>query len=451
MSRVRGPRSHPAAAHPGGRLIREVLDPAFLRERLDALQDPSTGPAQIPAHHFEEADRELAEVLAERGNAGSRAPFMPHTATNSILQSLLTTCVESRASEVLEAVPHGLHRLAQASLTDAEIFRQYGPCDPGWVTTGLAKGLDRFQGKPPFPDEPAPPAHLADNARVVIVGDWGTGLPGAVAVAQQMRKWLADACDRERHVIHLGDVYYCGWREEYEHRFLRYWPVEPDEREILSWALTGNHDMYSGGHGYFGFLLHDPRFRGHWRGDPTKQPPSSHFSIENDHWQMLGLDSSYAEHDFAGSQEQWLTEKLLADRRTMLLSHHQPVSAYAKNVPQVMAEKVQAALPAGRSIDAWLWGHEHRCTVYENPAPYLKFGSCSGNGGVPLLLPDPPLSAQSAGPGYAPASWTYQGAEVVDGNDWLRFGFLVLDFDGPHLRLRYVDEHNTVVHSETIS
>ena len=30
----------------------------------------------------------------------------------------------------------------------------------------------------------------------------------------------------ERHVIHLGDTYYCGLPEEYEHRFLAHWPTD---------------------------------------------------------------------------------------------------------------------------------------------------------------------------------------------------------------------------------
>jgi hypothetical protein len=262
---------------------------------------------------------------------------------------------------------------------------------------------------------------------------------------------LADAGDRQQHVIHLGDVYYCGWREEYQTRFLPHWPVDPDNRGVLSWALAGNHDMYSGGHGYFGFLLHDPRFRGHWRGDPATQQPSSHFSIENDHWQVVGLDSSYRDHDLMGSQEQWLSEKLSTGRKTMLLTHHQPFTAYAGDVPQAMSEKVQRALPAGRTLDAWLWGHEHRCSIYsDHPKPYLKFGSCIGNGGVPLLMPDPPLAPLPESPAHAPLTWAYDGAEVVDGNEWLGFGFAVLDFDGPQVTIRYLDEKNTEVHSATL-
>jgi 3',5'-cyclic AMP phosphodiesterase CpdA len=361
---------------------------------------------------------------------------------------VLSTCIESRADQLLEDLPSGTNRIAHAILSDLDLFHRFGPCDLGWIQTKIAEGLAMIEGKPEFPDSPAPPVRLARNARVLIVGDWGTGLPGAVAVAKQMRKWVDEARDREQHVIHLGDVYYSGWREEYQTRFLPYWPVDRGDRDVMSWSLNGNHDMYSGGHGYFGFLLHDPRFRGHWQGDPAKETPSSHFSLENDDWQILGLDSSYADHDLAGSQAQWLADKLRASqRKTMLLSHHQPFSAYDAEVSQAMTEKVQNAVPAGRSIDAWIWGHEHRCTVYGNrPKPWLKFGSCVGNGGVPQLLPDPPLAPLPDDAAHAPLTWAYEGDEPADGNNWLRFGFAVLDFDGANVTIRYVDEHNNEVH-----
>ncbi|MBV9358576.1 MAG: metallophosphoesterase, partial [Chloroflexi bacterium] len=208
------------------------------------------------------------------------------------------------------------------------------------METKLAEGWAMIDGRPQFPNAPAPPLPLARNARIVLVGDWGTGLPGASSVGRQMRNCIDEGRGREQHVIHLGDVYYSGWREEYETRFLPYWPVDRNERDVLCWALNGNHDMYSGGHGYFGFLLHDPRFRGHWRGDPDRDAPSSYFSLEGDDWQVLGLDSAYADHDLAGSQQQWLAEKLQTGRRTLLLSHHQPFSAYDDAVGQLMTDKV---------------------------------------------------------------------------------------------------------------
>jgi hypothetical protein len=55
---------------------------------------------------------------------------------------------------------------------------------------------------------------LAQDARIVEVGDWGTGEGLAIEVAKQMREVIADAGERQVHVVHLGDVYYAGSRVE---------------------------------------------------------------------------------------------------------------------------------------------------------------------------------------------------------------------------------------------
>jgi hypothetical protein len=428
----------------GGRIIREVMDPAFLKEHLDTVRNTASqrsGGNQLPQAGYDTAFAELEQAAA----SDSKTPFMPRTATNSQLQSVLSTCIESRGDRLLKEAPEGLSRLAHAVLADVDIFREFGPCDPLWIESKLAEGWQALAGRPAFPDAPAGPVALAPDARVILLGDWGTGLPGAVAVAEAIGHRLDQGRGREQHVIHLGDVYYSGWREEYETRFLPHWPVARNDQQILCWTLNGNHDMYSGGHGYFGYVLHDPRFRGHWRGDPEREAPSSYFSIENDCWQLLGLDSAYSDHDLAGSQAQWVAGKLGGERRTILLSHHQPFSAYER-VGGGMTGKITQAV-GQHHLDAWFWGHEHRCGVYANdPVPWLGFGSCLGNGGVPQLLPDPPLpTAEQRAEGCAPLTWAYDGEEVADGNKWLRFGFAVLDFDGPNLSIEYVDEHGATI------
>ncbi len=442
------PAGGPAAGAPGGgRVIRDVMDPAFLKRQLDVIQAAgaqSPGGNRLPQTAYEKAYKELEEAQA----GDQTTPFMPRTATNSNLQSVLTLCVESRLENLLKALPEGLDRLAHAIIGDIEIFRKFGPCDPLWMETKLAEELAKIDGRPDFPNVPAGPVALAPDARVILVGDWATGLPGAVAVAAQIRQRLEQGRGREQHLIHLGDTYYSGWQEEYETRFLRYWPVDRKEQDVLCWSLNGNHDMYSGGHGYFGYLLHDPRFRGHWLGGHPEQTPASHFSLENGDWQIIGLDSAYANHDLAGSQAEWVASKLGSARKTMLLTHHQPFSAY-ETVTQKMTKQIEPLFNEAKRLDAWFWGHEHRCTVYgpdqehpDGPVPWLRFGSCVGNGGVPQILPDPPLSGDARDvEGYAPLSWAYDGAETADGNRWLRFGFAVLDFDGPQVNVEYVDEH----------
>ena len=67
-------------------------------------------------------------------------------------------------------------------------------------------------------------------------------------------------------------------------------------------ACNGNHEMYSGGYGYFDSVL------------PAFNQPSSCFAITNEHWLIVGLDSAYADHDLADEQGSWV--KGLARRRT---------------------------------------------------------------------------------------------------------------------------------------
>jgi hypothetical protein len=60
---------------------------------------------------------------------------------------------------------------------------RFGPSDPGWVTEVALADLERLaDGNHAF--NPQPAAHeISDTARIVIVGDWGTGLPRARVVA----------------------------------------------------------------------------------------------------------------------------------------------------------------------------------------------------------------------------------------------------------------------------
>jgi hypothetical protein len=203
---------------------------------------------------------------------------------------------------------------------------------------------------------------------------------------------------------------------------------------VPSWALNGNHDMYSGGHGYFGYLLRDERF--------GAQSGSSYFCLQTQHWQLLGLDTAYVDSDLAGQQASWVEGKLRAsDRKTMLLSHHEPFSAFV-GVDPPLVHKLEAAF-AVRPIDAWLWGHEHRCCVYERELhPYLRFGSCIGHGGVPVL-------ASSEVP--QGVRWLFEEYEVHEGEDRRQlFGFAVVDIEGPRIDIRYHDQRGTLNHEETI-
>jgi hypothetical protein len=265
---------------------------------------------------------------------------------------------------------------------------------------------------------------IGDDARVVMVGDWGTGLPAAVEVGQQMGRELATAAGRDRHLIHLGDVYYSGWKEEYVHHFLPHWPHEVGDATIRSWSLNGNHDMFSGGHGYFGYLLRDSRFAG--------QAGCSHFRLENSDWLILALDTSYDDQDLAGTQAEWVLDQVTGwGGKTLLLSHHQLFSAYERTLPTLM-ERL-APVFSRRPVDAWFWGHEHRCAVYE-ATEQVRAARCIGHGGVPVFVP----------PDDAPVPqgvrYEYRGAEGEGRERWGLFGFVVLDFHGAAITVRYINE-----------
>ena len=97
---------------------------------------------------------------------------------------------------------------------------------------------------------------------------------------------------REAHAVHLGDVYYSGLPSEDQRRFLAYWPVTAAQAAsgVTSWSLNGNHDMYSGGYGYFGTLLADPRFAA--QHSPDGQP-TSFFRLTSPSWDFVALDTSW--------------------------------------------------------------------------------------------------------------------------------------------------------------
>ena len=265
------------------------------------------------------------------------------------------------------------------------------------------------------------------------MGDWGSGIPRAQAVAKRLRQELERgiAERREQHVIHLGDVYYTGGEREYQDRFLKYWPVESGE-DIGSFSLNGNHDMYQGGHAYYGTCLADPRF--------DRQERSSTFSLRSSHWQLLALDTSYEDAGLHGCQAQWIREQLDMNPglRTVLLSHHQPFSAYEPGA-QVLREKITPVLETGR-IDAWFWAHEHRCLVYK---PHMKIGfsSCVGHGGIPEYL-----IAKEGQPYPEPLAYDYRLQHGDGLEPWNTFGFALVELDGARMRVRYVDENGDTHH-----
>lgn len=253
-----------------------------------------------------------------------------------------------------------------AKTKSADIFDQFGNLDPRWVTVVTEKAKVILKGKHEFLKHKSPTDFrfkMENETTVAIVGDWGGGNAAAQAVAVQIKKIAPD------HVIHLGDVYYAGTPKEVQERFLKFWPNP--KAPGYSFALNSNHEMYSGGYGYFDYALKQ-----------FKQP-ASYFSLANDNWRFIGLDTGYEDHDLNDSQVDWLNGQFTEDGpKTILLSHHQLFSAYETTDTSKLRKRVQPFLA---QVYGWIWGHEHLAVIYEKHEGINAI--CLGNGCFPYNLP----------------------------------------------------------------
>jgi hypothetical protein len=335
--------------------------------------------------------------------------------------------------------PAGMAAITGERLTNVDTSslgrRLLGPfeqTDIRWINSWFAEGMRKFRGKHSFVPRPTrdKPILFADkNARMVIFGDWGSGIPRAGKVAKIIRRELdaGKAAGLQQFVIHLGDVYYSGWEHEYRDRLLRDWPVHIDEKETIgSFNLNGNHDMFSGGHAFYEYALADARFAP-WQGK------SSLFHLANSHWQLFGLDTAWEDAALKDDQAQWMLAAADRKRKTILLSHHQYCSTYEK-VSEKVTTPIQPVLKA-LDVAAWLWGHEHRCMKYE-PFGNVRFPRCLGHAGVPVYQNHGLADPLPPGPG----TWEYRDHYDSFEGWWAKFGFVTLDFQDGSIQARYFDE-----------
>lgn len=299
------------------------------------------------------------------------------------------------------------------------IFAQFGNLDPRWITVVIEKAKVKFKGKRDFVTHQKLTDfrfQMNNETTIAIVGDWGGGNEAAQAVAKQI------AAIKPDHVIHLGDVYYAGTPKEVKDRFLKYWPAPKNPGH--SFALNSNHEMYSGGYGYFDLTL--KKF----------QQPASYFSLANDNWRFLGLDTGYDEHDLKGPQADWVKGQLKENGpKTILLTHHQLFSAYEKTDASKLRKKMQPFL---NQIYGWFWGHEHLAVVYEKQEGIRAV--CLGNGcfpyGFPKKSPAVPVKWLDQHKGDDP---DYPGGHT----------FALLKIKGPRIDIDFIDHTGRVGNSET--
>ena len=317
----------------------------------------------------------------------------------------------------------------------------------GWLKSTL-DWVKRDEAHP-FVWSTAPPETVPDSFKVAMAGDWGTGLYGAPRIAQHI-----SATGGFDLVLHLGDVYYSGTAEEVKERFLKLWPFGAGR---MHRAINSNHEMYSGGYGYFDIVL--PRFN----------QAASYFAMQNKDWLIVGLDTAYVDHDMDPKQVTWL-EQLVNGRgqRKVVLFSHQQLFSRLDNQGTGLKAKLDALL-TGRTITAWYWGHEHQCVLYDKHTDWGLFARCLGNGGIPEARK---REVRSAPTERTESYVTWKRLEVnpekpwsprclaLDGpnpdikgreNDFVPHAYMTLHFDGPKLTERVLLPDGTKIFENTIS
>jgi hypothetical protein len=243
--------------------------------------------------------------------------------------------------------------------------------------------------------------------------------------------------------MHLGDTYYSGGDKEIKNRLINTFP-KANGNGVIRCALNGNHEMYSGGKGYFNSAL------------PFLKQQASCFAYQNTHWLLIGLDTAYVDHsldqtDSSGvkktNQVAWMKSLIDAagSRKVILFSHHQPFSQLDKQGPRIIDAMGDALL---QRIHTWFFGHEHRCVIYQPHPKYGLKGRCIGHGGFPEFRD----SFNGASDAYrwvslaahekAPAAEVLDGANKFIDDNGARYsphGYVTLKFDGADCAEDYFD------------
>jgi hypothetical protein len=295
------------------------------------------------------------------------------------------------------------------------------------------------------PDAPSFTA-IPNQTSIAMFGDWGSGRYGAPVIARTVAAWNTPLSA----VIHLGDTYYAGTPDELLRNVLAVWPRRSG---TLSFLMNGNHERYGGDIGYYQAMEQlNQRF--------------SYFALANDYFLMVGLDSAYADCDLAGKQVTWLEalRARLPGRKLILLSHHQPYSAFEGGAG-AMVQKLKPLLDA-RGVAAWFWGHEHRCVLYDAHPAWSVLGRCIGHGGYPYFLVEPGAADWQRLSGLNNSLWyrfpavkgNPAGRILADPNPYVSspnhaygaHGFVIVGFDGPRCIETYLRPNGEKVQEQVL-
>jgi predicted phosphodiesterase len=321
-----------------------------------------------------------------------------------------------------------------------------------WIPAGIKGLLEHVNGKYPFQTASQKSRiEIPEKCKIALLGDWGADNDHAKNIAAQAM------ARNPNFIIHLGDIYYSGSEGECR-SFLHNWPLkneDGDPKKGVSFALNGNHEMYSLGKPYFQIVL------------PAFGQEASYFTLFNGHWQFQGLDTAYLPFSIRGDngkdrdsrlevQWQWLRESMRSNpsKRNIFLSHNQPVSAHLPEIQaaQPLMDEARQLLKEFNlgTIYGWFFGHEHRCTIYDDAVISAEFRArLIGNGAIghhPQEETEP--ATDETGAHCAPFVWVNKRS-LNDEGIVAMSSFALLSIDGERIDIEYIDEDGFVGYKET--
>jgi len=401
-------------------------DGPLVQQIMTSRLNPATE-AQRQAMRRQIINQLQAAYDAERTAASTDPWYAPQNSVVALVQSAM----EQHLGPTLEQS----QRRAIVDAAGIPLPERFGSTDPGWIEVAIDAFGTLLEGKAPFVshvnlgDFMSP---IRDQCTVALVSDWGADNDPAIHVRDQIAALKPD------YVIHLGDIYYAGQDNEAE-SFLGHWPFPSH----ASFALNGNHEMYSGGRAYFEKVL------------PAFTQPASYFGLYNQNWQFLGLDTAYIDHRLTSPEDSrldhqfaWLIDKLKDPARaSIVLTHHQPFSAYQPehdNAAQLRDDITRIYEHVGPDpIYGWFFGHEHKCTIYDDSYSSYR-ARLIGHGCIPHLIPDPATDPPIP---YLATNRTPR----PDASGYAISGFALLRLNGPVVNIAYINEDGTVWNRETWS
>lgn len=284
-------------------------------------------------------------------------------------------------------------------------YRKFSDKDPGFLTcaTTYARYFAKYKGILKYNswqttgniDYGVISYKVPDNAKIAIIGDWGTGMEDASCLLNALLNY-----HKPEVIIHLGDIYYSGTPEEclnnysgiFDDAFRDY------GKRLPVFTIPGNHDYYAFGYGYYEMVKKINAFL------PSAVQDASFFCLRtrDNGWQFLGMDTGYDDANpanqfntyYAGpnlhpSEITWHKDKL--DRfkgSTIMLSHHQLFSHHDKingslsvygSYPNLNKYILDVFSPYfNGKIAGWLWGHEHNQVIYKDGLFGLPKGRLTG-------------------------------------------------------------------------